>query len=164
MTVSQSKISAASNVFPGPVTAARSIWKLLFNIIFGSLFAITGLIITFYSHGNLRAAVFEIAGTIFFGYIALAALPGAASLTLEAKTFTVVRFFRKRTFNWSDVGEFTISKSARLGTPNGVKFADAKRSYIIPDYFNAPTDLCSVLNNWRTAALAKSDICSRPSN
>jgi hypothetical protein len=145
-------------VFPGPLSLAPSIWKRLYQIVIASSLTIGAVGLTFSSHNKFDRIV-GISAAVLFGLGILTSLttllPGAFSLTLNAESFTVARFFHKLTFNWNDVSEFTVYNSLKLRRPEGVRFTARKRNYFLPDYFSEPSVLCSFLNDWRNAAIAQ---------
>jgi hypothetical protein len=141
--------------FPGPLSLAPSIWKRVYQLVIASSLTIGGVGLAFSSHDRFERTV-EISAIVLFGLgilVVLAALlPGAFSLTLKAESFTVTRFFRTLTFNWNDVSEFSVGYGPKIRRPDSVRFTVRKRNYFLPDVFDKPSDLCSLLNNWRNVA------------
>jgi hypothetical protein len=163
-----SKTSAADILagFPGPVTLHPSLrrWGLIFA---GSaLFAIGG-------EWMIRSGAFG--GwlvLIFFGAVtvvaAVAMLPGAGALTLDATGFEVISLYRRSRTRWQEASDFTAvrippsrqrfvvfnnrqvnRKLARINT------FIAGRNASLPDTYGlSPDDLARVMTQWRERAAA----------
>jgi hypothetical protein len=163
-----SKTSAADILarFPGPVTLHPSLkrWGLIFA---GSaLFAIGG-------EWMIRSGAFG--GwlvLIFFGAVtviaAVAMLPGAGALTLDAAGFEVTSLYRHSRTRWQEASDFTAARippsrqrfvvfnhtrtGRRLAAVN--KFI-AGRSASLPDTYGLSSDdLAQVMTQWRERAAA----------
>ena len=161
--------------FPGPITLSSTPiqwWILALGAVMtaGSIFTI--FISVSLPEGGFGVA-FGIAGIAFFGggivfSIFCRLRPGANSLQLNEAGFQVTHPFRKRTYRWSDVSDFSVSsgyrRSGRVifkeakpghGISERIRAAlDAGRSGNLPDFYGglAGNDLAYVMSAWRNLA------------
>jgi hypothetical protein len=161
-----SKTSAADILarFPGPVTLHPSLrkWGLIFAGC--AVFAIAGqamirdgaltgwFVLIFFGLGTLLAA--------------LAMLPGAAALTLDATGFEVTSFYRRSRTRWQDATDFIATRipparlrfvlfndAAHAGTLSRINAAMIGRNGAIPDTYGLRADdLAQLMAQWRDRA------------
>jgi hypothetical protein len=161
-----SKTSAADVLagFPGPLTPHPPLkkWGLIFAGC--AVFAITGEAMI--RNGALTGWFV----LIFFGLGmrvgAVAMLPGAAALTLDATGFEVTSFYRRSRTRWQDATGFIAARilPARLrsvlfndaghtGTLSMINAAFAGRNGAFPDTYGLPAeDLAQLMAQWRERA------------
>lgn len=123
-----------------------------------------------------KSVWFSVAGSLFFGACALAALvgliPGASHLQLESKGMTVRSLFREWHVRWADVDHFfvtSISGNAMVcwnyaadasAKPRGARVSRTLTGVEagLPDtYGRSASDLADLLNRWRARASGVDD-------
>ncbi|TPQ41825.1 hypothetical protein C2U70_02295 [Bradyrhizobium guangdongense] len=162
--------------FPGPVTLRVSLLKML-ALFLGSLgFVLIGVLLIVFVKDDPEARIAGLASVVFFGACAVIGavmlLPGAGSLTLEAKGFEVRSLFRRNHVAWPQASRFAV---VTLQLPNGgsnrmVGYDDDKlkglgadfsrdkigRSAALPDSYGLSLEeLTRLLTEWRERALAQ---------
>lgn len=161
--------------FPGPVTVAISRAKWLAVLAGGAAFVAIFV-------WMLRADPDDVsaperwtawAGLLFFGLVmlvaAVALLPGAGSLTLDADGFETCSLFRRFRTPWRQVSEFQVGAYTTPGRlQRTVIYDDAKpaslfahsvrqmfgRNSALPDTYGlSHEELARLMTQWRTRAL-----------
>jgi hypothetical protein len=151
--------------FPGPITLVPSLrqsWKL---IVWGVIFSGVGV---YFSLGGDKVAMLCLA---FFGFgtlvLVITLLPGASALCLNEKGFDVTRFYRTRTFPWSEVADFGVWTVQRRGNVvfnaaahrhsvlGKINAAIGGRNWYLPSTYGlSADDLADLMTRWRARALA----------
>jgi hypothetical protein len=184
--------------FPGSQTLRRSLSKWLRLLAIGIVFVALGIVLIgtpetfsngwlanrfgtlFISLGLAREtpeAVTEIGwvAVVFFGigcFISIITLlPGAAGLTLDKEGFVVRSLFRRRSYQWLDVGEFEVVEvKYGFGSQKVVGFNDhlaagstmaaanlkltGRNSALSDTYGLSVEDLARLMSLWRERALS----------
>ncbi len=170
------KVDAILARFPGPVTLRVSRLKML-TLFAGSLaFVVCGLFLIVFVKGGPEALVAGIASVVFFGACAVIGavmlLPGAGSLTLDARGFEVCSLFRRHRIAWPQASRFTVATLALPGNNDrrmvgydvdrlkgfGAEFSrdTIGRNAALPDTYRLSLEeLARLMTEWRQRALAQ---------
>ncbi len=142
--------------FPGPLTLGPPLKGRLLVLL-----VMAGLTVLCVDRDTTSILV-----TAFFGAVTMAMvldlIPGSGTIRLDASSFEITRWFRRRRYLWSDVGNFATwgfgygrvvtfkDKTLRLGIFGRMNAALlGGRTNALPNFFAAPDGVARFMNAWR---------------
>ena len=156
--------------FPGPMVINASGKRIIFFIVFGSLFAAVGVWLTKLDRG-LDHTIVGWATAVFGGWLALHALtlliPGRAGMILDREGFTVFNGFWRRKHRWADIsdievlrvrsGECVVFNDRRSTSTYGQmnRVVSGRNGYVPAVLTIDPQDTKRLLESWRDRAMAE---------